>query len=613
MEEVTTNSGGGASAEDNTMLRNRSGSAEIMRKRAAAAATAAAAAPEQGLSTNNEVHNDKQQSSSSSSTNTNHCMDMTAPPTNTTRTNNMVLLFSPRGKAVVSMSFALAIHLGGYECARAAVMALFTSDGLGFGKSNNHHKNDNDDDDNNNNQYQESELSALPMAVGCISPFAVGLVWFYGKTLSHGGPSYALRTHTFVCAAAQIVCGWILRMFEQCLDMVDDEDEDEEDDHADENGVCSLGSVGNVKRMSQMLLFCLFVFQSAYVQLLYAQHWAFISSVLTAEEGSRLFAPIAGLGSIASTLAAGSVSILVEKAGLIGLMYMAGISYIICAILANMAFSTARLHGFEPSSSSKSEKNEEAEPQSISSSSSDGRGAYAPINAGTKDSPAFPSSNATIPCLKKNNIFQQAYSLFNRVPVLGALFVEVIVSQCLSSLVNYIYLYKLKVAITDDSLRAGWSGKFYAWINGVSGVFQFFIIPLLLTHCEAHRIWLFMPSLMMICTLYQFGTYKTSELFGASASFFCIKTMEYSLRGAANEMLYVSLDYESRYLGKKVITLIAGKFGKSAMAVALSVTVVYYGDHENLMWYLLATATVFTCLWMISSVRLHSLIDASKR
>jgi ATP/ADP translocase len=503
--------------------------------------------------------------------------------------NNMSLLFSPRGKAVMSMSFALAIHLGGYELSRASVMSLFTSDGLGFGKKD---------------KNQESELSALPMAVGCVSPFAVALVWFYGKTLSHGGPNYALKTHTLICAAAQIVAGVILRMFDQCLDAADGADENE--------AVCSLGSVGNVKRMSQVLLFLLFVFQSAYVQLLYAQHWAFISSVLTAEEGSRLFAPIAGLGSIGSTLAAGSVSLLVESVGLIGLMYMAGISYIVCAILANIAFSTAKSHGFEPSSSGKIEKNEDSQ-STISSSASDGRGAYAPINNGTKDSPTSTVTNATLPCLKKNNIFQQAYSLFHRVPVLGALFVEVIVSQCLSSLVNYIYLYKLKVTITDDSERAGWSGKFYAWINGVSGIFQFFIIPILLKHCEAHRIWLFMPSLMLICTLYQFGTYKTSELFGASASFFCIKTMEYSLRGAANEMLYVSLDYESRYLGKKVISLIAGKFGKSSMAVALAFSVIMYGHNDNLMWYLLATATIFTFLWLFSSIRLHSLIEASKR
>ena len=576
MEEDS--SGGGAIVKNADMMRHRT---------ASGSSAAAAAAQDQELSADEAANNNDTHSKRSSSP---HSMDMTTAPTTT---RNMSLLFSPRGKAVASMSFALAIHLGGYECSRAAVMALFTSDGLGFGKSK-------------KDKSQESELSALPMAVGCVSPFAVALVWFYGKTLSHGGPSYALRTHTLIVAASQIVVGWILRMFEQCLDAV-------EDDEDYDNGVCSLRSVDNVKTMSQVLLFTLFVFQSAYVQLLYAQHWAFISSVLTAEEGSRLFAPIAGLGSIGSTLAAGSVSILVERSGLIGLMYMAGISYIVSAILANMAFSTAKSNGFEPSSMSKSEKNEEPQPQPISSSSSDGKGAYAPINSGTKDSPSSPSTNATIPCLKKNNIFQQAYSLFNRVPVLGALFVEVIISQCLSSLVNYIYLYKLKVAITDDSLRAGWSGKFYAWINGVSGIFQFFIIPLLLKHCEAHRIWLFMPSLMMICTLYQFGTYKTSELFGASASFFCIKTMEYSLRGAANEMLYVSLDYESRYLGKKVITLIAGKFGKSVMAVALAVSVVYYGDNDNLMWYLLATATIFTCLWMFSSVRLHSLIDASSK
>ncbi len=501
-------------------------------------------------------------------------------------TSSRSLLFSPRGKAVASMSFALAIHLGGYELARAAVMALFTSDGLGFGKK-----------DNNSNQ--ESELSALPMAVGCVSPFSVLLLWFYGKTLSHGGPSYALSTNTIICAAAQIFCGYVLRLFEACIAHDDDDDAD---------GVCTMGSVGNVKTMSQILLFILFVFQSAYVQLLYAQHWAFISSVLTPDEGSKLFAPIAGLGSIGSTLAAGSVSILVDRVGLIGLMYMAGTTYIFCALLANLAFSTAKSNGFEPASGNKAEKNDQ--PQSSSSTS--GKGAYAPINNSGGANTSQISTNS-IPCLQKNNIFQQAYALFHRVPVLGALFVEVVVSQCLSSLVNYIYLYKLKVAITDDALRAGWSGKFYAWINGISGVLQFFIIPLLLKYCEAHRLWLFMPSLMLICTLYQFGTYQKSGLFGASASFFCIKTMEYSLRGAANEMLYVSLDYESRYLGKKVVSLIAGKFGKSSMAIALAVSMIVYGDHDNFMFYLLATASIFTVLWLLSSVRLHSLIDASKQ
>jgi ATP/ADP translocase len=88
--------------------------------------------------------------------------------------------------------------------------------------------------------------------------------------------------------------------------------------------------------------------------------------------------------------------------------------------------------------------------------------------------------------------------------------------------------------------------------------------------------------------------------------------MEYSLRGAANEMLYVSLDYESRYLGKKVISLIAGKFGKSAMAIALSLVMVVYGEEEDTMWYLVGAATVFNFLWLSTSMSLHSLIEASK-
>lgn len=152
----------------------------------------------------------------------------------------------------------------------------------------------------------------------------------------------------------------------------------------------------------------------------------------------------------------------------------------------------------------------------------------------------------------------------------------------------------------------------HSWINGISGVFQFFVIPLLLKHVEAHRIWLFMPTIMLCCTTFTIATFRSSGLLGASASFFAIKTMEYSLRGAANEMLYVSLDYESRYLGKKVISLIAGKFGKSAMAVALSLVMVMYGDNADIMWYLLATATGFTMIWLSASISLHSLIEASK-
>jgi hypothetical protein len=493
-----------------------------------------------------------------------------------------LFLFSPpRFRAVLWMSLSLAVHLAGYELSRAAVMTLFTSDGLGFGKGG---------------------RSALPMAVGFVSPFSIGLLWFYGTTLDRGGPSYALRTHTLVCAGCQIASGWALKALDDRLLHVPDDD------------MFSARAVTDVT--SRSLLFILFVFQNAYVQLLYNQHWAFISSVLTPEEGTRAFAPIAGLGSIGSTLAAGMVSALVGRLGLIGLLHLAGASFVVSAALADVAFRTARRGGFEPKreDAADGKKQAGAGPGDSSTRVSSGNFStpakskrwYAPRSASNSHAPSC------VPCREKGNIFQQARVLFRRVPVLGALFLEVIFSQCLSSLVNFIYLYKLKSTITDDDMRAGWSGTYYAWINGVSCILQFLVIPLLLRHCEPHRLWLIMPIIMLFCTSYAFVTFRSSGLFGASASFFAIKTMEYSLRGAANEMLYVSLDYESRYLGKKVISLIAGKFGKSVMAMGLSLLMVMYGDQDDTMWYLVATSTIFTFLWLFTSMSLHSLIEASK-
>ena len=164
------------------------------------------------------------------------------------------------------------------------------------------------------------------MAVGYASPFSVALLWFYAKTLDLGGPSYALYERR------DTNCIWIdLRTFNHHLKM-------------DETN-CPLA---NAKLWDQTLLFLLFLFQNAYVQLSYVQHWTFISSVLAPEEGTKAFAPIAGLGSIGSTIAAGLVSVLVERVGLIGLLHMAGASYVVSALLADVAFETARMGGYEP-------------------------------------------------------------------------------------------------------------------------------------------------------------------------------------------------------------------------------------------------------------------------
>lgn len=60
---------------------------------------------------------------------------------------------------------------------------------------------------------------------------------------------------------------------------------------------------------------------------------------------------------------------------------------------------------------------------------------------------------------KKESLFRKASDLFARVPVLKALFVEILASQGVSTILNVCYVTKLSSVIPDDKERAGWSGK----------------------------------------------------------------------------------------------------------------------------------------------------------
>ena len=69
----------------------------------------------------------------------------------------------------------------------------------------------------------------------------------------------------------------------------------------------------------------LFVFRESYVQLITSQHWSFISSVLTPNQSSTWFAPISGLTSVTSAVAAMGVGRLSAVWGLQGVLGVAAI------------------------------------------------------------------------------------------------------------------------------------------------------------------------------------------------------------------------------------------------------------------------------------------------
>lgn len=172
---------------------------------------------------------------------------------------------------------------------------------------------------------------------------------------------------------------------------------------------------------SRFFLFGLFVLENCFVQLLFTQHWAFMSSVQTKEQAAVWFAPIAGIGSIASTAAAFTVAPLTDKFGLTPLLGLAGLFMWCSGYFAMESYRIAVQHGFEPAP-------KENEKKIIAKN--DGK-----------------------------NFFQRAFALFLRVPILGALCFEVMFSQCQSSLLNSLFVLKLKEAIPADAERARYTGN----------------------------------------------------------------------------------------------------------------------------------------------------------
>jgi hypothetical protein len=93
--------------------------------------------------------------------------------------------------------------------------------------------------------------------------------------------------------------------------------------------------------LSRAVSFSILVMQSGFVYLISSQHWSFLGSVQSKQDGARSFAPIAGIGSISSTVAAFAVSPLVNLLGLPNLLIAAAFLLAISAYCGDMAYEVA--------------------------------------------------------------------------------------------------------------------------------------------------------------------------------------------------------------------------------------------------------------------------------
>jgi hypothetical protein len=142
----------------------------------------------------------------------------------------------------------------------------------------------------------------------------------YTHLLEKEGPRIALRKSTLICAGNLIVGGLIMGYTES---------------RAGEESRL-------LQNVSRICIFLLFVSQNAFVQLLFTQHWAFLGSLGRGKkEGSAWFAPVAGIGSLSSTLAASAVGSMADAFTLPGLLIFASIIMLASGAAADFAYTMA--------------------------------------------------------------------------------------------------------------------------------------------------------------------------------------------------------------------------------------------------------------------------------
>ena len=353
--------------------------------------------------------------------------------------------------------------------------------------------------------------AALPLAMALVSPLSLGLLMGYGKVLEKRGPKGALLKSTLFCAAVVGLAAFGLVALEHC----------------------------GYSDWTKFISGPLFVFRESYVQLLTSQYWSYFASVLTPNQSARWFAPIAGLTSMASALAGVTVSPLMGRVGLAGGLVGTSLMLVLSLLAARVAYDIAEQHGFAPTDHMRGDKKKKV----------------ALLKKKQQE--------------KNESLVQKATKLFQRVPVLGALFSEILASQGLATVLNVIFVAKLSRSIPDDGKRAGYVGLFFATINVITMVLQFGVLPIVMNYIQPRDLWRVVPLISLAFTTFQ-ACQADPTLYLVSASLLVMKVSEYSARRMLDEMVFVPLDFESRFVGKEVIGVFGHRFGKSLMSLLLS-------------------------------------------
>lgn len=264
------------------------------------------------------------------------------------------------------------------------------------------------------------------------------------------------------------------------------------------------------------VLWFLYLFKEAYIVLLIEQYWSFINSSISQQESRRINGIVCGVASLGSILAGVIGSRLAESAGTTNLILVAGLVTIPAALIADRAFT---LFG-EPQDKDKEKSNSEGN--------------------------ALLAKDVGVTAFRKERVLVIIMAL-------------VVIGQLVGTLLGLGFQGSLYDAMPDAAKQSAYSYVFYAWVNSLAAVFQFFVAPIALAFLGPRRVLIAVPCIHILATGLCLWHPELNSWAVAFAAFKCI---DYSIFRAAKEALYVPLSFAARYRAKELIDVVGYRFSK---------------------------------------------------
>jgi AAA family ATP:ADP antiporter len=153
-----------------------------------------------------------------------------------------------------------------------------------------------------------------------------------------------------------------------------------------------------------------------------------------------------------------------------------------------------------------------------------------------------------------------------------------------------------KVVTTKDA-RTAYFGEFYSYINGLSLILQFVVLPFLLVKVSTRSLFLFVPLLYLTLV---FGglSFGVGSLFVIGSVFVTMKGIDYSIFAAAKDVMFHPLQNLQKFGAKYITDMFVYRASKAAIAFG-------FAQFVNIEMNLLSQLQfLFLSLWVVAIVLL---------